>query len=237
MISEGLLQRYYSDPKYDGTLRFFSWVRSYASSKSRVLNLGAGPATNDVRTICKGDVGELIGADIDPIVLTNPELDQAVVIENDVLPFSDSSFDLVFSNYVLEHVERPSQFLREVHRVLRPGGHFFFRTPNIYHYATIIARITPHWFHKAIANSARGLSEDAHEPWSTFFRLNSRRRIRRAAQEASFKFVELQMVEGHPSYLMFHMIPFLLGVSYERCVNSHESFCGLRSNIFGRLSK
>lgn len=38
------------------------------------------------------------------------------------LPFSDSTFDAVFSHAVLEHLKAPSDALNEMHRVLKPGG-------------------------------------------------------------------------------------------------------------------
>jgi SAM-dependent methyltransferase len=44
------------------------------------------------------------------------------------LPFGDSSMDLVFAFYVMEHVESPDRVFEEVHRVLRPGGGFYFAT-------------------------------------------------------------------------------------------------------------
>jgi SAM-dependent methyltransferase len=40
------------------------------------------------------------------------------------MPFEDSSFDVVFSKQVLEHVHDPRRVLAEVRRVLRPGGRF-----------------------------------------------------------------------------------------------------------------
>jgi SAM-dependent methyltransferase len=48
----------------------------------------------------------------------------------EALPFRERAFDLVVANDVLEHVASPKRTLREAHRVLRPGGHFFAATPN-----------------------------------------------------------------------------------------------------------
>jgi SAM-dependent methyltransferase len=240
MVPSSIYRKYYGppgDPRYDGTLAFFSLVRQNACSDFRVLNLGAGPRTDNPRCIQKGEFSEIIGADIDPVVLSNPEVDLAVVIENGKLPFSDNYFDLAFSDYVLEHVERPVEFLIEVHRVLKKGASYFFRTPNVYHYVIIASMLTPHWIHKAIANPLRELPTNAHEPWFTYYRMNSRRAILKAAQAAGFQTIDLQMAEYQPSYLVFHTIPFLAGVAYERLVNSTERLSGLRANIFGRITK
>lgn len=46
------------------------------------------------------------------------------------LPFPDASFDLVACCDVLEHVDDPVQVVREVARVLKPEGVFFFDTVN-----------------------------------------------------------------------------------------------------------
>lgn len=236
--ADKLFKRFYNDHRYRFTTKFFANIRSHLRPEHRVLNLGAGPTTQDPNVVKKGEAAEVVGADIDPVVLNNHELDRAVLIENGRLPFEDSYFDIAFSDFVLEHVEKPQQFLDEVSRVLKPGGMFFFRTPNIYHYVTIISRFSPHWFHNLIANKARGLAEKAQDPWPTFYRLNTRSVLRKAASLAGFKSaVELEMVEGHPSYLMFHSLPFLVGVAYERLVNSTEALAGLRANIFGRLVK
>jgi len=42
----------------------------------------------------------------------------------------DCSFECVVSVEVLEHVEQDAQFVREVHRVLKPSGFFLMTTPN-----------------------------------------------------------------------------------------------------------
>jgi SAM-dependent methyltransferase len=45
------------------------------------------------------------------------------------LSFADSSIDQVWSSDVFEHVPDPYRAHREVHRVLRPGGHHVFTVP------------------------------------------------------------------------------------------------------------
>jgi ubiquinone/menaquinone biosynthesis C-methylase UbiE len=45
--------------------------------------------------------------------------------------FQDNSFDRVFSFQVIEHIKDDSLFLKEIHRVLKPGGMALLTTPNL----------------------------------------------------------------------------------------------------------
>lgn len=231
-----LKNRYYPDGCRNGTRAFYGWIREFTTPESVVLNIGAGPPTNDRTRTLKGEVARVVGVDIDSCVLENPELDDAHVYEvGGRFPFGDATFDLAISDFVLEHIERPLPFLHEVRRILKPGGSYFFRTPNRMHYIALIARMTPHSFHELLANRARGLPANAHEPWPTYYRMNSRRVLRNLATAAGFSRVELRMYEADPSYLVFHPLPFLGGVAYERLVNRFEALAGIRANIFGRF--
>ncbi len=44
-------------------------------------------------------------------------------------PFEDNSFDVVFCNHVLEHVEDAHQCMTELYRIMRPGGWGIFQVP------------------------------------------------------------------------------------------------------------
>ncbi|WP_226580509.1 class I SAM-dependent methyltransferase [Acuticoccus sediminis] len=43
--------------------------------------------------------------------------------------FEDKTFDLVVTSDIMEHVRRPDEAWREIHRILKPGGHHVFSIP------------------------------------------------------------------------------------------------------------
>ncbi len=51
-------------------------------------------------------------------------------VEGTALPFPDASFDVAMSFDVFEHIPDSDAHLREVRRVLRPGGAYLLQTPN-----------------------------------------------------------------------------------------------------------
>lgn len=46
------------------------------------------------------------------------------------LPFEENSFDVVFCNHVLEHIEDDKKAMSELYRVLKPGGLGIFQIPQ-----------------------------------------------------------------------------------------------------------
>jgi len=112
------------------------------------------------------------------------------------IPLRSQSFDLASANMVLEHVDRPQDLLREIHRVLRPGGRFVFNTPNRRHWAIRIAKRTPDGIkHPIIWILEKRLPEDV---FPTFYYLNSIERIREEAVRAGFRVVSLGYANSNP---------------------------------------
>ena len=58
-----------------------------------------------------------------------------------LLPFKDETFDRVFMFEVLEHLENPSEALREISRVLKHGGTLHGSIPNLYWFGRILRTI------------------------------------------------------------------------------------------------
>lgn len=42
----------------------------------------------------------------------------------------DSSFDIVHASHLIEHLNQPAEFVRDVYRLLKPGGRVLLTTPN-----------------------------------------------------------------------------------------------------------
>ncbi len=137
----------------DGIVEFYLRVQTLLRPEYVVLDLGAGRGEmasglrDDFRSgllRIKGKVAKFVGTDVDPAVLSNPLVDEAkVILPDGTLPFEDRSFDLIVCDWVIEHIERPSAFVAEVNRVLKPGGWFCARTPNKWGFIAIGARLFP----------------------------------------------------------------------------------------------
>lgn len=73
---------------------------------------------------------------------------QFQIIQDEMLPFPDESFDIVISNHVIEHVKNPRGHVAEVARVLKPDGIAYLATPNRlwpweYHYRIPLLHYLP----------------------------------------------------------------------------------------------
>jgi SAM-dependent methyltransferase len=187
-----------------------------------VLDLGAGRGACEQLNF-KGQA-TIIGADIDPVVMTNPNLDRAVLIEDGRMPGVEAgTVDLIFCSSVLEHVADPAAFLSEVHRVLKPGGVFVAKTPNKRHYMPVIAQATPLWFHK-LYNRWRG--RNVEDTFPTLYRVNTREAVAAEAKGAGLAVERIWTVESRPEYLRLTPPTYFVGMVYERLVN------GLRLDAF-----
>ncbi|MDK1032052.1 MAG: class I SAM-dependent methyltransferase [Planctomycetia bacterium] len=63
------------------------------------------------------------------------------------LPFADGFFDVVTAADVLEHVRNPKQVLKNVTRVLRPGGMLYVASPNNNLVRQLLYKIPDHLEH------------------------------------------------------------------------------------------
>ena len=74
---------------------------------------------------------EVIGLEIgSPEDSAKPRAD--VFYDGGRFPFPDGAFDSIITTEVLEHVFTPDEFLREINRVLKTGGHLLLTAPFVW---------------------------------------------------------------------------------------------------------
>jgi ubiquinone/menaquinone biosynthesis C-methylase UbiE len=220
----------------DGTSRFGNLIRKYLEPQHQILDLGAGSGKSGPVNF-QHEVRTVIGLDRDSYIRENTRIDHRMIGVGEHLPFRADRFDLVLSDWMMEHLVRPELVVHEVYRVLKPGGLFAFRTGNIRHYSYAVAAATPYWFHRLVANRVRGLPQDNGDPHPTYYRINTQKAVRRCMSEAGFLEHSIAMVEPEPSYMMFSVPSFLLGLSYERLVNQTEFLSSFRACILACFRK
>jgi SAM-dependent methyltransferase len=97
---------------------------------ARVLDAPCGGSA--ALTLALIDKGfQAIGADVDPQAAASLGNAFSKVDLNAALPWPDESFKAVFSTEGIEHLENHFSFLREMCRVVKPGGLLVLTTPNI----------------------------------------------------------------------------------------------------------
>ncbi len=188
----------------------------YLKPNSKVLEVGAGSGYVKEMNF-KDKCQAVYGIDPDRRVNQNSFLDKGYVGLADNMPFfQDNTFDIVFSDNVLEHIDNPTTFLKEIHRVLKPGGFFINKTPNKNHYMPRIASWTPTSFHK-FYNKLRGREED--DTFPTVYKLNSRLQQMNQFKKVGFLEKNFIFYEKRPEYLRLFFMVYILGILYERIVN------------------
>jgi SAM-dependent methyltransferase len=224
-----LMKRFYPESRFghfsnvDGTIAFYLRTQALVSSESVVLDLGCGrgeahedpvAVRRELRTF-KGKVKRVVGLDVDRAGFENPLLDEfRQITDQENWPMESNQVDLCVCDYVLEHIEKPDTFMREVCRILRPGGYFCARTSNAWGYVGLISRLTPNRFHAAITGKVQ-TARQACDVFPTVYLCNSVWRLRSLLRRAGLQ-AQVWGSEAEPNYLTFSSILYGLGVLYQR---------------------
>jgi SAM-dependent methyltransferase len=171
----------------DGAVEFFSRVHSLMPPGAVVLDFGAGRGewgTEDKIEFrrrlfdLRGPGRHVIGADVDPVVMTNPLLDEAHILSGSEMPFDDNRFDIIVAEWVFEHIDDPPAVAKELARILRPGGWICARTPNSRGYVAMGARLVPNRSHsRALERLQPG--RKAMDVFPTRYRMNTQTQLKR----------------------------------------------------------
>jgi len=161
--------------------KFLRWIDPPPGC--RALDVGCGPGLFPAlleRRNCRA-----VGVDLDPQSFAPPRLAaRPVVAAAGRLPFPEAAFDLVTASNLLFLLETPQQALKEMARVLRPGGALALLNPS-----PALSTAAAQRF--AAARGLKGLARHSLLNWAA--RAERRRRWALPAYEAMFSGVGVQL--------------------------------------------
>lgn len=132
------------------------------------------------------------------------------------LPFRNNFFDLVVSEWVLEHLDNPERAFREIYRVLKPGGKVIFLTPNVWNYNVWIIRLIPNFLHSLFTTKLYGRQEG--DTYPVRYKINSVKKIAEILVPLGFKKSQV-ILNGDPSYISFNRPLFALACLVEKILD------------------
>jgi ubiquinone/menaquinone biosynthesis C-methylase UbiE len=214
----------------------------YVRSETRWLDLGCGheffptwmtqgkEIGKDLVSKCR----QIVGIDCDiPSVKNNLFIRQLVIGDGGHLPFQSESFNLVTANMVMEHIEYPDLVLREIGRVLEPGGIFLFHTPNYLNYMTILAASLPNKFKLQLIGLLEGRKEC--DIFPTFYRFNTPKGIAAYSSKQGFEVKNMIMTKSSAETIMLGPVVVLELMITKVC--EWPLLKNFRSIIIGVLKK
>jgi SAM-dependent methyltransferase len=165
-----------------------------AALKPGTVALDAGCGRTTRLRDYRDRIVRLVGLDGDAAAgRENPYLDEFVFADLDErLPFDDASFDLVYANFVVEHLARPEQAFAEWRRIQRPGGHLVLLTSNRANPLMALADRFPQAVRLAIKR--RGAGAEERDVYPTRYLVNTPQRLARVAADAGFQPVSVNYV-------------------------------------------
>lgn len=164
-----------------GTTQFFQRIHALLRAGDKVLDFGAGRGVGHLEGAdyprklrnLQGEGRHIVGADVDPIVKTNPSLDEAVILDgHGPLPFASATFDMIVSDFAFEHIAEPEHVARELDRILKPGGWLCVRATNRNGYVAVANRLIPKPFRRKLASAANPAHEEE-DVFAAHYRMNT----------------------------------------------------------------
>lgn len=206
---------------------YYHWfarvVTTHLPEGGTALDIGAGGGLPKGIASIRARAGRLIGVDPSPAIYSHPDLDEKICRTFEGAELPDECVDVAFAYNVVEHIARPLPFVQQAYRLLRPGGWFFFLTPNRHHPFALLSRgmevlgFKP-LMRRLVARGADG--EFGVNDYPAYYRMNCQSAALPLAQSAGFREVHWFYIgSGWKHY--FPRVLWAVPKTYDRMVEQH----------------
>ena len=124
--------------------------------RGEMLDIGCGKLPYKEYVLSNSKITKYIGLDIENALEYEQGVSSDYTWDGLKMPFDDESYDSAFGTEVLEHCPDPEIVLKEVYRVLKPGGVFYLTVPflwNLHEVPHDEYRYTPFSLRRHLENS------------------------------------------------------------------------------------
>jgi 2-polyprenyl-3-methyl-5-hydroxy-6-metoxy-1,4-benzoquinol methylase len=113
---------------------FYEWEQTQKDAEGALRALDVGCATGSLLAVLRERGWQVRGVEISTPQAEYARTKRGLDVRDLPLEknnFPENEFTLVLASHVIEHLNDPAAFVREVYRILSPGGLFLVTTPNI----------------------------------------------------------------------------------------------------------
>ena len=127
---------------YDSCARAYKQkIESFAKNIKDKMELDFGCGFGNYTSLFTHSKNSVIGLDIHDIRSKQNRDFKIKLYDGYTIPFKANTFDVVVSFDVIEHIEHDVHSIKEMYRVLKPGGVIFIATPNRHRLASLIKTV------------------------------------------------------------------------------------------------
>ena len=190
-------------------------VYNYAEDYNRILDIGCGRGGLSEKLVYQSK--QVYGLDIDwhSMISHRDNLIRLCAGHSDFLPIKSCTHQIIISSWLLEHLSDPLTSFREIRRVLAPGGHFIFLTPNKNHpivMINILSRLVPRLQSILVERFYERRRADT---FPVFYLANTHKTLRMLAQKSGLQLIDLKTIKD-PTYVAFNEILFKTSILLDK---------------------
>jgi SAM-dependent methyltransferase len=228
-----LIKRYY--PVYEGKGPVFrEFLEEHLDFDLVLVDVGCGRGKETVLNY-KEEMKCSIGMDLSAEISKNPTVHHRVVGDAIKIPLRNGCVDVVVCQELVEHLKDPAGFFQEVSRVLRRNGQFIIMTPNLLGWRSLVSRLTPYWFHKAMNKRLHDIEPS--DVFPTYYRANTYGKAKRVLQTVGLEVQNYAFFEPSPRTLTFSKALVSLEILYTKALRKYAFLSSLRETIILRAVK
>ncbi len=227
------IKKYY--PRYEDKNKLFvEFIAQYLKPEVTLVDVGCGRGKE---TLCmyKEKVKLSVGLDMSGVVSLNKTIHFPLRGDASAIPLKDKSVDIIVTQELIEHMQYPEIFFREVGRVLKPSGIFILMTPNLMGWRSVISKFTPYNFHVYMNEKLYGVSKE--DVFPAYYNANSSSRIKRYLNNAGLRRLNQIMYEPTPRTLTFSIVTVYLEIFITSILRKYRSLSSLRETIIASYQK